>query len=113
MLAKNPAPPARPKMEMTIPREHRVVFPVNNSGHDNIVTALALVKTVRVVLHNDNHISAQEMVDCLQDVIDLAERFLEAGAAWARDADKAMTDADYAAPEEFAAASPLKDHTGQ
>lgn len=91
MLAKNPAPPARPKMEMTIPREHRVVFPVNNSGHDNIVTALALVKAVRVVLHNDNHISA--------DVIDLAERFLEAGAAWARDADKAMTDADYAALE--------------
>lgn len=69
--------------------EHHPVFPVNTTGADAIQSAFALVVSASVVAHDDNRSSA-EALNCIKEVLDLAESFLEAGAAWARDVENAI-----------------------
>lgn len=84
-------------MNAPIQRQHAVTFPVGNTGADNIASALALVKIAAIAVRNKDDTIAEEIVTALDDVLDLAERFLSAGAAWARDAEGAITEAQYAA----------------
>jgi len=72
-------------------------FPVGNDGLDNITTALMLIKLAAVAASTENHISDKEMIQGLAQQLDLVERFLEAGVAWARDVNKYLVEAEHAA----------------
>ena len=62
---------------------HPVVFPVGNTGPDNLAMALSLVTVAGIAVRSDA--DAGDVLKALDDVLDLAERFLAAGVAWARD----------------------------
>lgn len=72
-----------------------VTFPNGNTGMDNITTALHLVKLAGVAINHEGFISSDELMKALSEQLDLIERFLMAGASWARDADAYLTDAGY------------------
>lgn len=75
---------------------HPVTFPIGNTGADNISTALSIVKIAGIAVRNEDDTAAEEVLKALYDLLDLAERFLVAGAAWARDADNAITGMQHA-----------------